>query len=162
MLCNGVLFLIYYFKKHFKPFLFILKAFCSTLNSWIGEFVVFWYHEKVSDLGLKAISVMFTYLLDPHQIPAISRVHLAVLTRGDTRPAGPMSKAADIFYFCICSSQKDFSPNEVQFPKNHKTENGRHLAELRYWISPKKAIFLLKTANLKLHFFVSAIKYSQI
>ena len=39
-LFNGVLFLIYYFRKHFKPSFFILKAFCSTLKSWIGEFVV--------------------------------------------------------------------------------------------------------------------------
>ena len=39
-LFNGVLFLIYYFKKHFNPCFFILKTFCSTLNSWIGEFVV--------------------------------------------------------------------------------------------------------------------------
>ena len=30
----------YYFKKHFKPCFFTLKTFCSTLNSWIGEFVV--------------------------------------------------------------------------------------------------------------------------
>ena len=36
-LFNGVLVLIYYFKKHF--FFFILKTFCSTLNSWIVEFV---------------------------------------------------------------------------------------------------------------------------
>ena len=38
-----LLFLIYYFKKHFTPCLFILKALkdiCSTLNSWIGELVV--------------------------------------------------------------------------------------------------------------------------
>ena len=28
-----VLFLIYYFKKHFKPCFFLLKTFCSTLNS---------------------------------------------------------------------------------------------------------------------------------
>ena len=42
-LYNGVLFLIHYFKKHFKPCFFILRAFktfCSTSNSWIGEFVV--------------------------------------------------------------------------------------------------------------------------
>ena len=46
---NGVLVPISYFKKHFKPcccFLF-LKTFCSTLNSWIGDFV-FWYHEQVT------------------------------------------------------------------------------------------------------------------
>ena len=35
-LSNGVLVLIYYFKKHFKSF-FILKTFCSTLDSKIGE-----------------------------------------------------------------------------------------------------------------------------
>ena len=29
---NGVLVLIYYFKKHFKPRFLILKTFCSTLN----------------------------------------------------------------------------------------------------------------------------------
>ena len=42
-LFNGVLFLIYYFEKHFKP------CFFSTLNSWIGEFVVslFLCHEQV-------------------------------------------------------------------------------------------------------------------
>ena len=34
------LFLIYYFKKHFKPCFFILKTFCSALYSWIGEFMV--------------------------------------------------------------------------------------------------------------------------
>ena len=37
---NGVLFLIYYFKQHFKPCFFTLKTFCSTINSGIGEFVV--------------------------------------------------------------------------------------------------------------------------
>ena len=35
-LFNGVLVLIYYFEKYFKPCFFILKAFCSTLNSRIG------------------------------------------------------------------------------------------------------------------------------
>ena len=28
------------FKKHSKPCFYILKIFCSTLNLWIGEFVV--------------------------------------------------------------------------------------------------------------------------
>jgi hypothetical protein len=36
--------MVYYFllslKKYFKPCFFIKKTFCSTLNSWIGEFVV--------------------------------------------------------------------------------------------------------------------------
>ena len=36
-LFNGLLVLIYYFKKYFNPVFFILKTFCSTLNSWIGE-----------------------------------------------------------------------------------------------------------------------------
>jgi hypothetical protein len=31
-LFNGALVLIYYFKKHFKPYFFILKTFCSTLK----------------------------------------------------------------------------------------------------------------------------------
>ena len=35
-LFNGVLFLIYYFKKHSKPCFYILKTFCSTLDSRIG------------------------------------------------------------------------------------------------------------------------------
>ena len=39
-----VLVLIYYIKKHFKPF-FYLKAFCSTFNSRIGEFD-FWCHKQ--------------------------------------------------------------------------------------------------------------------
>ena len=34
---NGVLVLIYYFKKHFKPCFLISKTFFSTLNSWSGE-----------------------------------------------------------------------------------------------------------------------------
>ena len=46
LLFNGALVPIYYFKKHFKPCFMILKTFCSTLNSWIGEFV-FWCHEQV-------------------------------------------------------------------------------------------------------------------
>ena len=42
--------MVYYFlfdtlKKHFKPCFLILKAFCSTLNSRIGEFD-FWCHEQ--------------------------------------------------------------------------------------------------------------------
>ena len=45
-LFNGVLFHIYYFKKHFKPCFFILKTFCSSLNLWIRGFN-FWYHEQV-------------------------------------------------------------------------------------------------------------------
>ena len=47
LLFNGILVLIYYFKKHFKPCFFILKTFCNTLNSWIVEFV-FWCHELVT------------------------------------------------------------------------------------------------------------------
>ena len=34
-----------------------------------------------------------TYRLYPHMIPASRRPHLAVLIKGDTRPAGPMSNA---------------------------------------------------------------------
>merc|ERR550539_1699728 len=52
-------------------------------------------------LRSSSIVLSWAYLLDPHQIPAMSRVHLAVLTRGDTRPAGPMSKAADIFFISV-------------------------------------------------------------
>ena len=51
----GVSFLIYYFKKHFKPCFFISKALKDILqhfkfvNWWIGEFVIsfFWCHEQV-------------------------------------------------------------------------------------------------------------------
>ena len=54
-LFNGVLLvLVYYFKKHFKPCFLIVKTFCSTLNSWIGEFV-FWCHEQVKRLEILAI-----------------------------------------------------------------------------------------------------------
>ena len=45
-LFNGVLFLIYYIKKQFKPCLFMLKTFCSTLNSRIGEFVLSFFDVK--------------------------------------------------------------------------------------------------------------------
>jgi hypothetical protein len=38
LLFNGVLVLIYYFKKYFKASFLILKTFCSTLDSRIGEF----------------------------------------------------------------------------------------------------------------------------
>ena len=44
-LFNGVLVLYYYFKKYFNLCFFILKAFCSTLNSRIGEFD-FLCHEQ--------------------------------------------------------------------------------------------------------------------
>ena len=102
------------------------------------------------------------YLLDPHQIPAISRVHLAVLTRGDTRPAGPMSKAADIFYFCICSSQKDFSPNEVQSPKNTKPKMDDTWQSLDITI-PKNSHIFVENRQLRVAFFlVSAIKCAEI
>ena len=47
-LINGVLFLIYYFKKHSKPCFYILKTFCSTLNSWIGELENLWYRFLMS------------------------------------------------------------------------------------------------------------------
>ena len=43
---NSFLMVHYYFKKHFKPCFLILKTFCSTLISRIGEFV-FWCHEQV-------------------------------------------------------------------------------------------------------------------
>ena len=44
-LFNGVLILIYYFKKYFTSFL-ILKAFCSTLDSRIREL-----ENSISDVG---------------------------------------------------------------------------------------------------------------
>jgi hypothetical protein len=43
LVSNDVLFFIHYFKKHFKPCFFILKALkdiFSTLNLWIGELVI--------------------------------------------------------------------------------------------------------------------------
>ena len=55
-LFNGVLVLIYYFKKHFRPCFFISKTFCSTFNWWIGELenwrirgFVFWCHGQVTN-----------------------------------------------------------------------------------------------------------------
>ena len=45
-LYNGALVLIYYFQHILSLVFFILKSFCSTLNSWIREFV-FWCHEQV-------------------------------------------------------------------------------------------------------------------
>ena len=50
-LFNGVSFLIYYFKKCSNPSFFKKKKICSTLNWWIGEFLVllFWCHEQVDD-----------------------------------------------------------------------------------------------------------------
>ena len=57
------------------------------------------------------------YLFIPQKIPATNRPHLAVLINGETRPAGPMSKApaSDIF---------DFSSRNS--PQN-KPENGRQV-----------------------------------
>ena len=47
-------FLVCYFKKHFKPCFFHLKTFCSTLNWWIEEFVVsFFDFTNTYNLDLK-------------------------------------------------------------------------------------------------------------
>ena len=54
-LFNGVLFLISYFKKHAKPCFFILKSFCSTLNSWIGEWEILWFRFFMSRTGYMLI-----------------------------------------------------------------------------------------------------------
>ena len=41
-------FMVYYFLfitlKKIKPCFFILKTFCNTLNSWIGELANWWFH----------------------------------------------------------------------------------------------------------------------
>ena len=48
---NGALFLIYQFEKYSKPCFFILKTFCSTLNSWIGELENSWFRFLMSPTG---------------------------------------------------------------------------------------------------------------
>jgi hypothetical protein len=45
---NGVLFVIYYFKKHSKPCIYIWETFCSTLNSRIGELENSWFRFLMS------------------------------------------------------------------------------------------------------------------
>jgi hypothetical protein len=71
---NGVLFLIYYIKKHFKPSFFILKVSKDILqhfdlvNSWIGSLVVsfFWCHEQVTGYkGWSYILISFSEIIPP-------------------------------------------------------------------------------------------------
>ena len=54
-LINGVVFLIHYFEKQFKPCFFILKAFKDIMqhfDSCIGEFVVLFFDatNRLTDL----------------------------------------------------------------------------------------------------------------
>ena len=73
-----------------------------------------------------------------------------------------MSKAADIFYFCICSSQKDFSPNEVQSPKITKPKMDDTWQSLDIRLPQKSHIFVKNRQLRVTFFFVSAIKYAHI
>ena len=69
-LFNGVLFLISYLKKHR---FFILMTFCSTLNSWIGEFV-FRFQANLE------MAILYTYVQNSAFIQ-ITIVHSSNIVR---------------------------------------------------------------------------------
>ena len=47
LLYNGLLFIIHYFEKHFKPCFFILMAFKDILQHFKFVNLLFWCHEQV-------------------------------------------------------------------------------------------------------------------
>ena len=78
-LFNGALYLIYYFKKHFKPCFFILKALKDILqhfkfmNWWIGDFV--YLMSRTSNICSLILKRIFMYETDVSTWVCLKSLH---------------------------------------------------------------------------------------